>query len=233
MGTFPLWFSLIANQTCLWLLPAVLSLLLQAQPSLDLPSLALQAEGSGHMKPIFTLSQAATFLVCLVSSTDVVADSLQVTVIHLPMLHHLNKVIEMIPGVRQDSHLPGISQGPRRSAELHPAGTPGSEAGIAWRGLSVVSECGYGHRWYKKLRISFSQRHLTNRTAFLSMSLNIYSFYICEMFQTFISKIAGTEWVALAAKGKISKSPKKWFIGCKSLTIMNVILLNKFFIVIT
>lgn len=145
------------------------------------------------MKPVLSLSQAATFLVCLVSSTDVVADSLQVTVIHLPVLHHLNKVIEIIPGVRQDSHLPEISQDPRRSAELHPAGTPGSEAGIAWRWLSVVSECGDGHRWYKKLRISFSQRHSTNRTAFLSMSRNIYSFYICEMFQTFISKIAGTE----------------------------------------
>lgn len=83
------------------------------------------------MKPIFTLSQAATFVVCLVSSTDIAADSLQVTVIHLPVLHHLNKVTEIIPGVRQDSHLPGISQDPWRCAELHPAGRPGSEAGIA------------------------------------------------------------------------------------------------------
>lgn len=83
------------------------------------------------MKPVFTLSQAATFLVCLVSSIDVVVDSLQVIVIHLPVLHHLNKVIEIIPRVRQDSHLPGISQDPQRSAELQPAGRPGSEAGIA------------------------------------------------------------------------------------------------------
>lgn len=80
------------------------------------------------MKPVFTLSQAATFLVCLVSSIDVVVDSLQVIVIHLPVLHHLNKVIETIPRVRQDS---GISQDPQRSAELQPAGRPGSEAGIA------------------------------------------------------------------------------------------------------
>lgn len=83
------------------------------------------------MKPIFILSQAATFLVCLASSIDVVVDSLQVTVIHLPVLHHLNKVIEIIPGVQQDSHLSGISQNARRSAELHPARRPGSGAGIA------------------------------------------------------------------------------------------------------
>lgn len=83
------------------------------------------------MKPVFTPSQAATFLVCLVSSTDVVVDSLQVIVIHLPVLHHLNKVIEIIPRVRQDSHLPGLSQDPQRSAELQPARRPGSEAGIA------------------------------------------------------------------------------------------------------
>lgn len=43
------------------------------------------------MKPIFTLSQAATFLVCLISSIDAVVDSLQVTVIHLPVLHQLEK----------------------------------------------------------------------------------------------------------------------------------------------
>lgn len=52
------------------------------------------------MKPILALFQAAMSLVCFFSSIDVAVDCFQVIVILLPALHHLNKVLELIPGVR-------------------------------------------------------------------------------------------------------------------------------------
>lgn len=186
------------------------------------------------MKPFFILSQAATFLVCLASSIDVVVDSLQVTVIHLPVLHHLNKVIEIIPGVQQDSHLSGSA---KMHGDLLSCTQPGDlvlrlelhQEGSVWWVYVGMDTDGTRNSEFPLAKGTWQTGQLFSAC----LICNIYSFYICEMFQTFISKIAGTEWVALPAKGKISKPPKKWFIGCKSLTIMNVIPSNKFFIVIT
>lgn len=62
--------------------------------------LARRAGGSGHIKPVLALFQAATFLVHFLSSIATAADCFQVIVILLPALHHMNKVAEMVPGVR-------------------------------------------------------------------------------------------------------------------------------------